>query len=707
MNTSSPVVSQHTEKQVQNSSFHGDSELKRLQKLRELEQKPQKSHEIHDFRGVLKSKVASSEKIDYKSVLKHKSNTDLSKIGEKKLSAGPELGTDFREVLSQRKKSREEQVKTQNERKSNSFSGPPAKKDNSSSSIDYRSVLHRKRNSLPKEASPVMNKENSYSVIREKSPVIAKGGQETLTHIRTPTRSRLVDRKSPFVHNDTPINSASETKLKYDAPKMETNDNLIHHQKNRDRTPYKGDQDQLISPSQRRRRASPTMKQVSNQDLQPTDYVHSALPSQNVDIPQPQLLTENVQLGIPTQREDKQSHLPTENIQNGTLTEKVDKQPHQPTENIQRGTLTEKVDKQPHQPTENVQRGTPTEHVDTQPNPPSVLSDVIDEGTIEHLLAKRRQKRRQSPAHKDYIPPDSTIIVNIPVFEPVKTGNARPEGQNNISLEPETTRVMEDNGGRTRADNKEEETSHSLKTDSGRSVVADKIISHEKLKTSSDISPAVVNSQEEDFRTVLANRKNRNTNGLKDSPEDKTGNESSDILSDWRTRRQQRSQDKEGLNGDSESTVENVAQESTKPKEKTRPPLSKLNLNLTVKHSENSSQNGSVKTPENNSDDFRSILSRKKRSSSSFSKYDTKDNRVPSSPKTTDFRHVLTRHVSYVENRHRQAPQFTSLLRDKSVKEGESVTMECHVTGVPRPEIMWMMNNNQIKVGQAILQRIL
>lgn len=670
MNTSSPVVSQHKEKQVQNSSFHGDSELKRLQKLRELEQKPQKSHEIHDFRGVLKSKVASSEKIDYKSVLKHKSNTDLSKIGEKKLSAGPELGTDFRDVLSRRKKSREERVKTQNERKSNSFSGPPAKKDNSSSSIDYRSVLNRKRNSLPKEASPEMNKENSYSVIREKSPVIAEGGQETLTHNRTPTKSRLVDRKSPSVHKDTPINSASETKLKYDAPKMETNDNLIHHQQDRDRTPYKGDQDQLISPSQRRRRASPTMKQVSNPDPQPIANVHGTLSSQNVDIPQPHQPTENVKLGIPTQREGEQ----------------------------------------PHQPTENVQRGTPTECVDTQPNHPPVLSDVIDEGTIEHLLAKRRQKRRQSPAHKDYIPPDSTSIVNIPVFEPVKTGNGRPEGQNKTSLEPERTNVREDSGGRAlpKADyNKEEETSHSPKTDSGRFVVTDKIITHEKLETSSDISPAVVKSPEEDFRTVLANRKNRNTNCMKDSPKDKTGNESSDILSDWRTRRQQRSQDKEGFNGDTESTVENVAQESTKLKEKTRPPLSKLNLNLTVKHSDNSSQNGSVKTPENNSDDFRSILSRKKRLSSSFSKYDTKDSRVPSSPKTTDFRHVLTRHVSYVENRHRQAPQFTSLLRDKSVKEGESVTMECHVTGVPRPEIMWMMNNNQIKVSQAILQRVL
>lgn len=692
VNTSYPVVSQHTEKQVipnsiEPKSFHGDSELKRLQKLRELEQKPQKSHEIHDFRGVLKSKVASSEKIDYKSVLKHKSNTDLSKIGEKKLSAGPELGTDFREVLSKRKKSREERVKTQNERKSNSFSGPLAKKDNSSSStIDYRSVLNRKRNSLPKETSPVINKENSYSVIREKSPVTAEGGQETLTHIRTATKSRLVDSKSPSVHNDTPINSASETKLKYDTSRMETNDNLFHHQKDRERTPYKGDHGNLISPSQRRRRASPTVKQVSNPDPQPTANVHGALPSQNVDIPKPQLLTENVD--TPTQR--------------------VDEQPHQPTENVQRGTITERVDNRPHQPTENVQLGTPTESVDTQPNYPPVLSDVIDEGTIEHLLAKRRQKRRQSPAHKDYIPPDPTSIVNIPVLEPVKTSNGRPEGQNDTSMEPEISKVGEENGERAfHKTDYQEENSNSPKTDSGRPVVADKISTHEKLKPSSDISPAVVNSQEEDFRTVLANRKNRNTNSVKDSPKDKTENESSDILSDWRTRRQQGSQDKEGLNGDSESTVENVAQESTKPKEKTRPPLSKLNLNLTVKHSENSSQNGSVKTPENNSDDFRSILSRKKRSSSSFSKYDTKDSRVPSSPKTTDFRHVLTRHVSYVENRHRQAPQFTSLLRDKSVKEGESVTMECHVTGVPRPEIVWMMNNNQIKVSQAVLQRIL
>lgn len=96
---------------------------------------------------------------------------------------------------------------------------------------------------------------------------------------------------------------------------------------------------------------------------------------------------------------------------------------------------------------------------------------------------------------------------------------------------------MEDNGGRIRVDNKEEEILYSFKIDSGRFVVVDKIIFYEKFKISLDIFLGVVNSQEEDFRIVFVNRKNRNINGLKDFFEDKIGNESSDILSDWRIRR--------------------------------------------------------------------------------------------------------------------------------------------------------------------------
>lgn len=86
-----------------------------------------------------------------------------------------------------------------------------------------------------------MNKENFYLVIREKSFVIVKGGQEILIYNRILIRFRFVDRKFLFVYNDIFINSVSEIKFKYDVFKMEINDNLIFYQKDRDRIFYKGD----------------------------------------------------------------------------------------------------------------------------------------------------------------------------------------------------------------------------------------------------------------------------------------------------------------------------------------------------------------------------------------------------------------------------------------------------------------------------------
>ena len=57
-----------------------------------------------------------------------------------------------------------------------------------------------------------------------------------------------------------------------------------------------------------------------------------------------------------------------------------------------------------------------------------------------------------------------------------------------------------------------------------------------------------------------------------------------------------------------------------------------------------------------------------------------------------DFRHVLTRHVTT-----RKRPFFMRPLHDLEVKEGDSVTFECHVDGNPPPTIVWKMNKKEIK----------
>jgi hypothetical protein len=698
MNWSSPGIAKpkHPEEvKISNVPKHlsNNSVSDRIEKLRKLEYKPPKSHESHDFRGMLKSKPASSEKIDYRSVLKHKTDNDVVKTGvnlEKKHSAGPELGTDFREILSLRKQSREEQVKLQNERKSNSFSGTPSKKDNSTSSIDYRSVLNRKRNSVPKEDSPVVNRDN-FSASREKPSISVK--QETISNT-SPLKSEPSDNKSSSLQRNTVPNSASETpqKSKFLTPKEES---VTNHQKIDERTPDQGKQSMPLRT--RRQRDSPSMHKVPISEPSPVKRVEKFEPlylekvekseSLHVEKMEKSLLVGNVEKSEPLLVGKVEKSEPL-------LEGKVEKSEPLPVERVETSALL---------PVERVETSVPpSDNVQPLPSQPPVLTDVMDEVDIENLLAARRQRRRQSPAHKDFIPPDHSVIVDIPVNQT----SMLPESRTHVSQKPDVPAIHSKEESKQKI-YKEEENSKNSKVNSENNVETEsKTYTQEYSKPSAINSQNVMENKNEDFRTIVANRKNLNANNVRDSvsPNDKSESERRDILSDWRARRQQRNQDnREGVNGDVKSTtkLDSVAHESTKPKEETmstRPALSKLNLNLN--RNEMSSENGSVKTPENNSDDFRSILSRKRRTSNSFSKYDSKDNKPPSSPKTTDFRHVLTRHVSYVENRHRQPPAFNTRLKDKTVTEGDSVTMECHITGVPRPEITWTMNNNQIKVSK-------
>lgn len=90
-------------------------------------------------------------------------------------------------------------------------------------------------------------------------------------------------------------------------------------------------------------------------------------------------------------------------------------------------------------------------------------------------------------------------------------------------------------------------------------------------------------------------------------------------------------------------------------------------------------------------DGSRSVTSKKQTKYSK--KFDFE--KSPASVEQLDFRHVLKRHV---EPHHRQHPKFLLDLVDVKVSEGQSVTLECKVLGIPRPEVAWSMNNKRIKV---------
>ncbi|XP_033728727.1 myosin light chain kinase, smooth muscle-like isoform X3 [Pecten maximus] len=71
-----------------------------------------------------------------------------------------------------------------------------------------------------------------------------------------------------------------------------------------------------------------------------------------------------------------------------------------------------------------------------------------------------------------------------------------------------------------------------------------------------------------------------------------------------------------------------------------------------------------------------------------------KSKQAPSSPEHKEKRLVRSRSIDKVNN---QLPSFLTTLEDISVPEGRCVIFECQVTGIPRPEVLWFMNNNKIK----------
>ncbi|XP_060064239.1 myosin light chain kinase, smooth muscle-like isoform X2 [Ylistrum balloti] len=71
-----------------------------------------------------------------------------------------------------------------------------------------------------------------------------------------------------------------------------------------------------------------------------------------------------------------------------------------------------------------------------------------------------------------------------------------------------------------------------------------------------------------------------------------------------------------------------------------------------------------------------------------------KSKRTPSSPEHKEMRLVRSRSIDKVNN---QLPSFLTMLEDISIPEGRCVIFECQVTGIPRPEVSWFMNNNKIK----------
>ena len=62
-----------------------------------------------------------------------------------------------------------------------------------------------------------------------------------------------------------------------------------------------------------------------------------------------------------------------------------------------------------------------------------------------------------------------------------------------------------------------------------------------------------------------------------------------------------------------------------------------------------------------------------------------------------DFRNVLTRHVQT-----KQRPRVLKELQDVRAREGNSVTLECKLSGIPPPKVVWYMGKKEIKVSSEV-----
>ena len=62
-----------------------------------------------------------------------------------------------------------------------------------------------------------------------------------------------------------------------------------------------------------------------------------------------------------------------------------------------------------------------------------------------------------------------------------------------------------------------------------------------------------------------------------------------------------------------------------------------------------------------------------------------------------DFRTVLRRHVDT-----KQHPKVIGELEDINAVEGNSVTLQCQVVGVPPPVVTWIVGKKEIKVRRSL-----
>ena len=87
--------------------------------------------------------------------------------------------------------------------------------------------------------------------------------------------------------------------------------------------------------------------------------------------------------------------------------------------------------------------------------------------------------------------------------------------------------------------------------------------------------------------------------------------------------------------------------------------------------------------------DFRSVLSTGSPAESPAKPRNT-------APEQKDYRRVLSRHV-----RTREAPQVVVELDETTAVEGQCVTLQCKISGVPPPNITWLHRKDQVKVRRS------